>query len=301
MAQKAIIQVDDILHKQAEKNKKELSTALILPFSDDYPFCTNGVYFYVAKMGAGKTYNVIRHIMITDRLMEKPYYDQIVVSATSGSLDKTSKTFMNNCSAPITNVDDKQLMSWLNKNVKQKAKYYAINKFIQSNMRVVTDDMKKIIEKHKLLRNDKQTYDMRRLASYVLSKLSKYPFKKCPSNTFLILDDYGGHKLLNKPDSPLANFITKVRHYNYTVCIMCQTWRHICLNLKRLCTDFVIFQGYSQQDFETMILQSGSSQDKKELWERYKELKGPRSYMRLHIVAGKVDFIDVESPQKTLL
>ena len=239
--------------------------------------------------------------MITDRLMEKPYYDQIVVSATSGSLDKTSKTFMNNCSAPITNVDDKQLMSWLNKNVKQKAKYYAINKFIQSNMRVVTDDMKKIIEKHKLLRNDKQTYDMRRLASYVLSKLSKYPFKKCPSNTFLILDDYGGHKLLNKPDSPLANFITKVRHYNYTVCIMCQTWRHICLNLKRLCTDFVIFQGYSQQDFETMILQSGSSQDKKELWERYKELKGPRSYMRLHIVAGKVDFIDVESPQKTLL
>ena len=301
MTQKAIIQVDDILHKQAEKNKKELTTALILPFSDDYPFCTNGVYFFAGRMGSGKTYGVIRHIMITDRLMEKPYYDQIVVSATSGSMDKTSKTFMNNCSAPVTNVDDKQLMAWLNKNVKQKGKYYAINKFIQSNMRVVTDDMKKIIEKHKLLRDDKKSYDMRRLASYILSKLSKYPFKKCPSNTFLILDDYGGHTLLNKPDSPLANFITKVRHYNYTVCIMCQTWRMICLNLKRLCTDFVIFQGYSQQDFETMVTQSGSGRDKKELWEKYKNLKTPRSYMRLHIVAGKEEFVDVEVPQKTLL
>ena len=301
MTRKAVTDVDQILRREGEKNKKELNSALILPFSDDYPFCTNGVYFFAGRMGSGKTYGVIRHIMITDRLMEKPYYDQIVVSATSGSMDKTSKTFMNNCSAPVTNVDDKQLMAWLNKNVKQKGKYYAINKFIQSNMRVVTDDMKKIIEKHKLLRDDKKSYDMRRLASYILSKLSKYPFKKCPSNTFLILDDYGGHTLLNKPDSPLANFITKVRHYNYTVCIMCQTWRMICLNLKRLCTDFVIFQGYSQQDFETMVTQSGSGRDKKELWEKYKNLKTPRSYMRLHIVAGKEEFVDVEVPQKTLL
>lgn len=298
---KVASEVDQILHREAEQNKKELSSALILPFSDDYPFCTNGVYFFTGKMGSGKTYGVIRHIMITDRLTETPYYDQIVVSATSGSMDKTSKTFMKNCSAPVINIDDKQLMAWLNKNVKEKAKYYAINKFIQSNMKVVTDDMKKIIEKHKLLKQDKKNYDTRRLATYILSKLSKYPFKKCPSNTFLVLDDYGGHKLLNKPDSPLANFITKVRHYNYTVCIMCQTWRHICLNLKRLCTDFVIFQGYSQQDFETMVIQSGSVQDKNDLWERYKKLTSPRSYMRLHIVAGKAEFVDVEWNQKTLL
>ena len=52
MAQKAIIQVDDILHKQAEKNKKELTTALILPCSDDYAFCTNGVYFFAGRMGS---------------------------------------------------------------------------------------------------------------------------------------------------------------------------------------------------------------------------------------------------------
>ena len=301
MTKNAITEVDKILHKDSEKNKKELNSALILPFSDDYPFCTNGVYFFAGKMGSGKTYGVIRHIMITDRLTETPYYDQIVVSATSGSMDKTVKTFMSNCSSPVINVDDKQLMPWLKKNVKEKAKYYAIIKFIDSKFTVVTDDMKKIIDKHKLLSTDKKTFDTRRTASYIVSKLSKYPFKKCPSNTFLVLDDYGGHALLNKPDSPLANFITKVRHYNYTVCIMCQTWRHICLNLKRLCTDFVIFQGYSQQDFDTMITQSGATQDKNVLWEQYKDLISPRSYMRLHIVAGKVEFINVPWTQKTLL
>lgn len=301
MTKRVVREVDNILKEDSEQNKKELSSALILPFSDDYPFCTNGVYFFVGKMSSGKTYGVIRHIMITDRLMETPYYDQIVVSATSGSMDKTVKTFMKNCSAPITNVDDKELMQWLKKNVKQKAKYYAITKFIESKFTIITDEMQKIIDKHKLWSTEKDSFDMRRTAAYIVNKLSKYPFTKCPSNTFLILDDYGGHTLLNKPDSPLANFITKVRHYNYTVCIMCQTWRHICLNLKRLCTDFVIFQGYSHEDFDTMISQSGATQDKNELWEKYKKLISPRSYMRLHIVAQKVVFINVEWSQKTLL
>ena len=90
-----ILEVDKILNEKSNDNKKELDTALILPFSNDYPFCANGVYFYVGRMGSGKTYGVIRHIMITDRFNKgKGYYDQIVVSATSGSMDKTAKTFM---------------------------------------------------------------------------------------------------------------------------------------------------------------------------------------------------------------
>ena len=300
--------VDNILDTQAKANRTDLNNALIIPFSVDYPFSTNGVYFYVGKMGSGKTYNVIKHVMVTDRLMETPYYDQIVISATSGSMDNTAKTFMKNCKASITMVNDVQLMPWLQRNVRQKNKYNAITKFINSKFTIVNDTMAKIIAKHKLKGSDGKTVgpgsaklDMRKTTSYILSKLSKYPFTKSPSNTLLILDDYGGHKLLNKADSPLANFITKVRHYNYTVCILCQTWRHICLNLKRLCTDFVIFQGYSMQDFQTMIEQSGCTQNWQELWERYKRLESPRSYMRLHIIANKVDFIDVEWKQQTLL
>ncbi len=296
----AISNVDKILDDKSKKNQKELDTALILPFSNDYPFCSNGVYFYVGKMGSGKTYGVIRHIMITDRLNNgEGYYDQIVVSATSGSMDKTSKTFMNECKAPVTTVSDVELMPFLMKHVKEKAKYYAISKFLESGMTVITDDMRKIIDKHKLLKENGEI-NMRRMAAYIMSKLSKYPFSKSPSNTVLILDDFGGHKLLNKPDSPLANFITKVRHYNYTVIIMCQTWRHICLNIRRLCTDFVIFQGYSLDDFEPIIKQSGCTQDWRELWDKYKDLISPRSYMELHIVANTVKFNNVLWSKRTI-
>lgn len=52
MASHVTQEVDKILNKDSEKNKKELTSALILPFSDDYPFCTNGVYFYAGRMGS---------------------------------------------------------------------------------------------------------------------------------------------------------------------------------------------------------------------------------------------------------
>ena len=47
--------VDNILDTQAKANRTDLNNALIIPFSVDYPFSTNGVYFYVGKMGSGKT------------------------------------------------------------------------------------------------------------------------------------------------------------------------------------------------------------------------------------------------------
>lgn len=73
----------------------------MIPFNNDYPFCANCVYFFCGKMGSGKTYGVIRNIMITDRLSKEPYYDQIIVSATSGSMDSTANTFMKNFKSKI--------------------------------------------------------------------------------------------------------------------------------------------------------------------------------------------------------
>ncbi|EAX87134.1 hypothetical protein TVAG_344430 [Trichomonas vaginalis G3] len=297
--EKVINQVDKILHDGARKNSKELNNALIMPFSDDYPFCTNGVYFYCGKMGSGKTYGVIRHIMITDRFTNTPYYDSIVISATSGTMDKTAKTFMSQVKAPVLKKDDKELMPYLMKNVKMKAKYYAIVEFVQSKFEKISEEMEHILTKHQLRKPDGK-FEYKKIAIYVVKKLNKYPFTKYPSNSLLVLDDYGGHDLLNDPRSPLANFITKVRHYNYTVVIMCQTWRHICLNIKRLCTDFVIFQGYSMRDFQSMIEQSGATEDWEELWNKYKELPTPRSYMEVHIVAGKTDFKEVKQQKMTL-
>ena len=49
---KYISEVDELLREKSKKNQKELDTALILPFSDDYPFSCNGVYFFCGKMSS---------------------------------------------------------------------------------------------------------------------------------------------------------------------------------------------------------------------------------------------------------
>ena len=47
-----ISEVDELLREKSKKNQKELDTALILPFSDDYSFSCNGVYFFCGKMSS---------------------------------------------------------------------------------------------------------------------------------------------------------------------------------------------------------------------------------------------------------
>ena len=35
-----------------KRNEKEIEGALIKPLSEEYPFSTNGVYFFIGKMGS---------------------------------------------------------------------------------------------------------------------------------------------------------------------------------------------------------------------------------------------------------
>ena len=41
-----------------KKNKKEIDGALIKPLSESYPFSTNGIYFFIGKMGTGKSHSI---------------------------------------------------------------------------------------------------------------------------------------------------------------------------------------------------------------------------------------------------
>jgi hypothetical protein len=50
----------EALLKNATKNIDENS--LIKPIAPNYPFSSNGVYFFVGRMGTGKTYEIWRHI-----------------------------------------------------------------------------------------------------------------------------------------------------------------------------------------------------------------------------------------------
>ena len=285
--------VNQLMTKQIKKNHSVIDNALIKPIDDEYQFSTNGVYFFCSKMGGGKTYQVMKHIMITERLYRnEPLYDTIIFTSTSGSLDKTVTSLQPQVRTKIQYVPDSSLMPMLEKHIKNKMKFYAVMEFINSGGEEVNELMARLIKKYHFVKiiKGKNVYDMRRIIQYAQMKCQKYHFNTYPSNTLLVLDDFAGHPLLKKPDSPLARMMTKTRHYHLTVIIIAQTWRFINLNLKRLCTDIVIWKGFSEEDFMNMIKQTPSSQNWKVLWESYKSLESPHSKMILHCVTDNVEF-----------
>jgi hypothetical protein len=137
-----------LIDKRLKANEFELKHGNIQPFHPDYLFSTNGIYFLCGKMGTGKSFNVLKHILITERMFKQPYYDLIIFSATSGKLDNTVASLKQDVSTNIEFVCDKQLMPYLYKHMKDKSKYYAMVKFIINEE--PNEEMLKIIQKHKM-------------------------------------------------------------------------------------------------------------------------------------------------------
>ena len=78
-----IKEVNNEIDKVIKKNKKELDTALIKPIHKQHPFSSNGLYCFLGKPGSGKTYYILKHILLSEKLFEKPYYSLIVFCSTS--------------------------------------------------------------------------------------------------------------------------------------------------------------------------------------------------------------------------
>ena len=76
---KIINKVNEDIEKIIKKNKSELNTALIKPIHPQHKFSSNGLYCFIGKMGSGKTYYIMKHILLSERLFERPYYNLIVL------------------------------------------------------------------------------------------------------------------------------------------------------------------------------------------------------------------------------
>ena len=86
-----IQKVEELINETLRKSMREIEGALIKPLSENYPFSSNGIYFLIGRPGAGKSYWIWRHIMITERLFKHPYYHKIYFCSTSGKMDKTAE------------------------------------------------------------------------------------------------------------------------------------------------------------------------------------------------------------------
>ena len=244
-----IKQVEKTIKETLRKNQRDIEMALIKPLSPEYPFSSNGIYFLIGKMGAGKSFFIWRHIMITEKLFKKPYYSKIIFCSTSGKLDKTAEVLSKNVKTNIEYIKEDDLMDYLKRHLRRKLKYYALVKHVLSRMKEANEEMRRLIDKYSL-------YEIEERIVYIANKLVKYQTASYPYNTLLILDDAAASPLLKNGNSELCRLLTKTRHYNLTCIIAVQTLRFVHLNVKRLATDIIMYSGFSRDDFESMLKQT---------------------------------------------
>ena len=277
-------EVNEILEKVRRKNSKELSYALIKPLTKQYPFCSNGIYLFSGSMGSGKSYEIMKHILISERLFDEPYYSLIVFCSTSGGLDKTVQTFLPKVKTPIAFMPDTSLLPFLHQHIKIKKKYYALIQFLNKNLKKPNEEMERIITKHNLTKKEDQL-------KYIADKLLKYNTTKYPANLLLVLDDFASNPLLQRKESELNRILTKTRHYNITCIIAVQTIKFIIKNIKRMLTDCVLWKGCSFEDFQNFMKETSHSFNSDLLWEQYHQLKDIHSHLELHFIANNYKFV----------
>ena len=277
-------EVDELLDKVRKKNAKELSFALIKPLTKEYPFCSNGIYLFSGSMGAGKSYEIMRHILISERLFDEPYYSLIVFCSTSAGLDKTMQTFLPKVKTPIAFMPDTSLLPFLRRHIKIKKKYYAIIQFLNKNLKKPSDEMQRILKKHNLQKKEE-------ILKYIAEKLLKYNTSRYPANLLLVLDDFASNPLLQQKESELNRILTKTRHYNITAIIAVQIVKFIIKNLKRMLTDCVLWKGLSYDDWVGFMREISHSFDADLLWHQYHQLQDSHSRLEMHMIANSYKFV----------
>ena len=278
-----IKQVEKTIKETLRKNQRDIEMALIKPLSPEYPFSSNGIYFLIGKMGAGKSYFIWRHIMITEKLFKKPYYSKIIFCSTSGKLDKTAEILSKNVKTSIEYIKEDDLMDYLKRHLRRKLKYYALVKHVLSRMKEANEEMTRLIDKYSLDEIEDRIV-------YIANKLVKYNTTSYPYNTLLILDDAASSPLLKNGNSELCRLLTKTRHYNLTCIIAVQTLRFVHLNVKRLATDIIMYSGFSRNDFESMLNQTPNNLETKSITNEYLQHTDIHDRFVLNITANEYKF-----------
>ena len=283
---KIINEVNDEITKIIKKNKKELDTALIKPIHKNHPFSSNGLYCFIGKPGSGKTYYIMKHILLSEKLFEKPYYNLIVFCSTSNGLDKTVLAFKDKIKTPILFINDSELMNFLEEHVKAKMRYYSIYRFVMNNFKKPDEIMQGLINQYGL--NTKA-----KLVKFIANEFNKYQTNRYPLNCLVVLDDFANNDLLTKKNSPLHSYFTKTRHYNITFIIAVQTVKFIPKNVKRMLSDCVIYGGLSEEDFISLMKELPHPWNIDKLFEEYKSkcsIEHVKLILNLSVPSYQFDF-----------
>ena len=259
-----IKEVNNEIDKVIKKNKKELDTALIKPLHKQHPFSSNGLYCFIGNPGSGKTYYILKHILLSEKLFEKPYYSLIVFCSTSNGLDKTVMAFKDKIKTPLIFINDTELLDFLEEHVQAKMRYYSIYRYVMSDFKKPDETMQEIIRTNNL--NNKT-----KIIKYIANELNKYQTNRYPLNCLVVLDDFANNELLTNKKSKLFTYFTKTRHYNITFIIAVQTVKFVPKNVKRMVSDCVLYGGISEEDFIGLMKELSHPWNIQKLFEEYKQ------------------------------
>ena len=291
MIEEKFKKIDELFEKIQTKNKFDLENAMIKPVHEKYPLAQNGIVGLIAPPGSGKSFTYLKLAAQQEQLFNEPFFELIVICSTSNKFDKTVEAYKDVIKkSKIVALKDSDLLAWLNKYMRRILKYNAIMKYIQSDFKDENEEMTRILNKHRFKQNGKQTekqkYDM---VKYIANKLSKYGWRTFPHRCLLILDDFASHPLVRSKETEMSRLLKKLRHFNINVMICVQTSKSISKDIKRICTDFILFPGLSETDFIDLMKESMAGKfDRKELWNQYHALTNQHDSFRIHIYANKV-------------
>jgi hypothetical protein len=261
---------------------------------------------------------------MADRLAQGGgYYSLIAVCSTSGELDKTMQTTLDAkvIKTPVVQVKDTELMNFLMRHLKRKKKYAAMLEYLRKKN--INETLQHSIDKHNFkflaydpkvkkspmfadFENKGMPYDVDarkvlmvekvhkpKLISWILKKIEQYGVSRTICPLLVILDDFAGHTLIQRKETPLAKLMTKCMHNSTTFIVCIQTARYVIKTLRRQATDIVIWQGISEEDFAALFKEIAYSYNIKALWEEYRMLPTQTSHLILNIKAQSYRFVPV--------
>ena len=291
MIEEKFKKIDELFEKIQTKNKFDLENAMIKPVHDKFPLAQNGIVGLIAPPGSGKSFTYLKLAAQQEQLFNEPFFELIVICSTSNKFDKTVEAYKDVIQkSKLVALKDSDLLSWLNKYMRRILKYNAMMKFIQSDFKDENEEMTRILNKHRFKTNGKQTEKQKyEMIKYIANKLSKYGWRTFPHRCLLILDDFASHPLVRSKETEMSRLLKKLRHFNINVMICVQTSKSISKDIKRICTDFILFPGLSETDFIDLMKESMAGKfDRKELWNQYHALTNQHDSFRIHIYANKV-------------
>ena len=292
--------IDKCFAKVMQEHKQDLDNAAIKPIHDKFPLTQNGIVGLIAPPGSGKTFTYLKLAAQQEAIFNEPFFELIVICSTSNKFDKTVNAFKDIIKqSKVIAVKDTDLLDWLNKYMRRMLKYNAMMTFINNNCDIddkTEEEVKRILSKHRLMninsnkpQTEKQKIDM---IKYLAGKLEKYNWKTFPHRCLLILDDFASHPLVRSRETEMSRLLKKLRHFNINVMICVQTCKSMTKDIKRICTDFILFPGVSEDDFNDLLKESMACKfNRKELWKNYQSLTSMHDQMRIHIYANKIVLI----------